>query len=101
MSLFGLSNEDCSVDEQLYQMQSTADHFVIQYKHLFYDDMPLLFVHNLFYCQGEKFRFSRLHEEYTLISLIEIELILPFSILYERDMYPDKIWEPYIVHTDN
>jgi hypothetical protein len=50
-----ISNEDYSADEQLYQILSIMDYFPIQYKHRFCDDKLLLFVHNLFYYQGEKY----------------------------------------------
>jgi hypothetical protein len=58
MPEFDLSNEDYSADEQLYQILSIMDHFLIEYKHQFFVDKLLLFFHNLFYYQGEKIRYG-------------------------------------------
>ncbi len=74
------------------------DNFLIQYKHLFSVDKLLLFVNNLVHDQYEKYRFYQLHEEYILLSLIEIELFSLVLILSEHDVYSDKISESYIVH---
>jgi hypothetical protein len=62
MPEYDLSKEDYSADEQLCQILSIVDHFPIQYKRRFSNDKLLLFVHNLFYYQDEKYRFCQLHE---------------------------------------
>ncbi len=75
------------------------DHFLIQSKSEFFVDKLVLFVHNLLHDQDEKYHFCQSHEEYTLLSLFEIELISLISILFEHDRYSNKIMESYIVHT--
>ncbi len=83
MPAFGLSNEDYLVNEQLCQILSIMDHFLIQYKHQFFVDKFLLSVHNLFYYQGEKYRFCQLHEEY---SKVQKSLPSVFQIFIKDEM---------------